>query len=373
MNAALFLLPSDEMGGAERILRSLVRAAVQSRRFDSVEVFILCRPRSGTLDALEAEHGVILHYSGARRPMGGVACLLKLLATRSFTLVFSSSSHLNALCSLARRLHLLRSQRLITRESTMIFDRNFGWRGRLIRLLYKVYGAQDLIICQTEDMRTSLDRHTQGKLTSLLHVIPNPVDMTMIEAGRVAGLPPEVAAIAPDRLLIAWCGRLEPVKSPDRAITTLKALHAAGETRMHLVMIGAGRLQDALQQQAKAAGLTDYVTFAGHQPMPSSIMAHCDFGLLTSDREGFPNVILEMLACGISWVVTTDCAGGLSSLPGVRVVAVTPTITEDLAMVMRNLKNTPPDPGICAHVATRTASGFMEKMLAQANKIGAAI
>jgi glycosyltransferase involved in cell wall biosynthesis len=48
-------------------------------------------------------------------------------------------------------------------------------------------------------------------------------------------------------------------------------------------------------------------------------MTRCDLGLLTSEKEGFPNVVLEMLAAKVPRVFTTNCAGDLSKIPGVWV------------------------------------------------------
>lgn len=337
--SALFLLPSDRMGGAERMVHMLAREAALSGRFERVDVFVLCWSRTGTLDDLEALGNVTLHYTLAANEGGGLLPLLWCLVRKKYAFVFSSSTHLNALCSLMRALGPLRVARLVARESTTIFDRNFGRRGALIRMLYTFYGAQDLIVCQTERMRASLDVHTRGRFREKLATLPNPLDMARIDAGRRVAASEEIRAIPADRIKIAWCGRLEPVKSPERAIDTLHALHAAGKTEMHLVMIGEGSLRISLEARAQKHGLAGHVTFAGFHPVPSAILSQCDLGLLTSDREGFPNVILEMLASGIRRVVATDCAGELDTIPGLTVVPLTGDLTQALATAIDDARN----------------------------------
>jgi glycosyltransferase involved in cell wall biosynthesis len=317
---ALFLLTSDRMGGAERITCSLAGEAARSGLFDSVDVFILAWSRSGTLDSLEAECGVGLHYTLAASTSRGIVPLIRFLATRRFDFVFSSATHLNGLCSAMRRLGLLRTGRLVARESTPIFDRDFGNRGRLARMLYRLYGAQDLIVCQTERMRESVSQKTGHRFDSKLKVIPNPVCRTETPLAKA---PAGIAAIAPGRLCIVWCGRLAAVKSPVKAIEVLRLLHDGGLTRAHLIVVGDGPLRSEMKKRAADAGLEDFVTFTGHQANPAASMARARLGLVTSDVEGFPNVILEMLAAGVPAIVTTDCAGGLDQLPSTLVSPAT--------------------------------------------------
>jgi glycosyltransferase involved in cell wall biosynthesis len=85
------------------------------------------------------------------------------------------------------------------------------------------------------------------------------------------------------------------------------------------VFIGDGPLETQLREEAFRLDILDRVLFLGRLKNPYPIMAACRYGLLTSTVEGFPNVVLEMMACGLRKIVVTPCAGDLHDLPGVTV------------------------------------------------------
>ncbi len=351
------------MGGAERIVCTTAKQAVSCGLYDQVDIFVLCQQRSGTLDELGASDLVNLQYTEADNELGGVLPLARFVQQKKYALVFSSSTHLNAYASLLRRVGLLRADRLVTRESTEIFERDFGAQGYLLRALYWFYGAQDLIICQTGRMRESLDRHTRGRLSGLIKTLPNPVDIQRIEAGKSDPIPLSIDAIPADRIKIVWCGRLSPVKSPHRAVEVMRCLQDAGETQMHLVIVGDGPLREALEEQVSRSKLSDFVTFAGHHRNPAGIMSQCDYGLLTSDTEGFPNVILEMLASGVRGVVTTDCAGDLEQIPATVVVEGGDNSPGALAHVIRKSSVEANREGLPGFMGKRCPKTFFDNML----------
>lgn len=301
------------MGGAEKIVRMVASMAAASKAYDRVEVMVLSRDRSGTLDELLAYGNVELHYTNARSELSGVWKIARLLARHPFALVFSSSTHLNALSSLLRRLRILRAERVVARESTVIFDRSFGKRGAIIRCLYRFYGGHDMLVCQTERMKDSLEANIGGWLKPRPITIPNPVDMGGVAARQDTGG-------GGVELRIAWCGRLSDVKSPEIALRALALARDGLGAPVKLYMIGNGPRRAKLEALCHELGIAGAVDFTGHAKNPSEIMSRCHVGLMTSAIEGFPNVVLEMLASGIGRVISTDCAGGLREIPGVEVL-----------------------------------------------------
>ncbi len=318
MKKALILFPCDSMGGAERVTRTVAYAAASSRNFDEVICFVLSRRSTGTLDKLAKLSGVKLIYTNSTRILYGLVKLIDLFRVEQFEFTFCSFADLNAILSLSRKLGLLKTSLLITRESTMLFDRNFGWKTLIARRLYYFYGGQDLIICQTERMKESLNKNTNHRFRNITTVIPNPLDFEAIS-------PPDLSDkklyhIPVSRIKIIWCGRLSHVKSPLRAIDTLFELHKTGYTNYQLVMVGDGVMLNEVKTRIDNYRLTEFVTLTGFHPYPIILMKQCSLGLITSDVEGFPNVIIEMLYAGVKGVVSTDCAGGLREMPGVYLV-----------------------------------------------------
>ena len=126
-------------------------------------------------------------------------------------------------------------------------------------------------------------------------------------------------------------GRLIPEKGVDILLEAFAEL-ATGHDDLRLVILGDGPQHEALQQDAIARGLASRVKFLGRVSNPHAYFAAAELGVVSSRIEGFPNVLLEMLAvCGR--VVSTRCADGIESIPGLRTCP--PGDANELLTVMR--------------------------------------
>jgi glycosyltransferase involved in cell wall biosynthesis len=314
---ALFVTPVDSYGGAERVLATAARALSASPGWE-VEIAVLGAP-TGTNFLAGGE--ALLTFGAGRGGFGSELTLVPRLANRAFDLVFSTHMRLNAALSAARRAGLLNTRRLVARESTVLSDRYSGVRMRAYRSLYRLYGAQDLIMAQTGYMAERLQTLLPAAAASRLTIVGNPVDRDMIAGKMREPLEPALARRLAEAPHIAWCGRFIGVKNPHRAIATLVAARARTGQDLRLVMMGEGPLRAEVEADLARRGLSDLVVLLGNRPNPYPVFAACPLGLVTSDVEGFPNVLLEMMACGVRHVVTTPCAGDLVSLHGVAVAA----------------------------------------------------
>ncbi len=109
--------------------------------------------------------------------------------------------------------------------------------------------------------------------------------------------------------VLGWVGRFTFEKRPklwtDVAITLCNRL-----PELHAIAAGDGAMREAMQQRVDAAGLSHRIHFTGIQRPIEPYMALMTVLMLTSEREGLPNVLIEAQVLGVP-VISTD-AGGAS-------------------------------------------------------------
>jgi glycosyltransferase involved in cell wall biosynthesis len=100
---------------------------------------------------------------------------------------------------------------------------------------------------------------------------------------------------ADEQLLVAFVGRLEPVKRVDRLIDAV----AAADSKIRLLVVGDGSRKSTLEEHAErvAPGL---VSFLGHcdQEEVAEILNTVDAFTMASEHENHPIALKEALACG---------------------------------------------------------------------------
>ena len=142
-------------------------------------------------------------------------------------------------------------------------------------------------------------------------------------------------------------GRLAEEKRHDLC---LSAFARIAETA-HFALAGSGPMESRLRAQAEHLGIAGRVVFMGHVAQPQTLMRHAYALTLSSDFEGFPNVLLESMACGCP-VIATDCAAGPGEIVrhGVDGLLVPPGDASALANAMETLLR---NPDLRNHMAER--------------------
>ena len=129
---------------------------------------------------------------------------------------------------------------------------------------------------------------------SRLVVVPNglePDRVTCHGPGAGAWLRRELG-LPSDAVLVGTVGRLAPEKDQAMFLRAFATARAAGAD-LHAVIVGEGVLRPALERQARESAVADRVHFLGERADSRRVIAGLDVFVLTSQIEGFPNVLLE--------------------------------------------------------------------------------
>ena len=204
------------------------------------------------------------------------------------------------------------------------------------RRIVTALGAADHVICVAQalaDVAISL-----GVPVERVSALRNGVDTVAFSPGDKAQAREQSGLPAEGKVLLC-VGHLIERKGQHLLLEAYARVHPQGGPL--LVFVGGGEAQPALEAQAAALGIADQVRFTGAVP-PERLPAFyrsADVMILASLREGWPNVVLEALACGTPVIATRiwgtpeildGCAAGLLVEPDVDGLASGLSKVDDL-------------------------------------------
>jgi len=205
--------------------------------------------------------------------------------------------------------------RLVVSERNT-FSMNVGKYGRLHHAIFRrlvawFYPMADAITAVSAGVADDLAAST-GLRRSTITVINNPTVTPGIEA--LSQEPPDCDWLRDDipeadshAAVVLAVGRLAEQKDYPTLLRALEILNRTTPAR--LIICGIGPHEKALRTLAEQIGIARLVRFQGFVTNPYGYMRRADVLALSSRWEGFPNVLLEAMACGLP-VVSTDCPSG---------------------------------------------------------------
>jgi glycosyltransferase involved in cell wall biosynthesis len=133
----------------------------------------------------------------------------------------------------------------------------------------------------------------------------------------VPSLPREDAraalALPPGARVVGAVARLDVQKRLDRLLSAL----AAVDGDVHCVLAGEGPERERLEALSKELGLGERVRFLGHREDVGAVLSALDLFVVSSDREGLSNSMLEAMAAGVP-VLSTPVSGATDALAARR-------------------------------------------------------
>ncbi|WP_203143858.1 glycosyltransferase family 4 protein [Marinobacter mangrovi] len=134
--------------------------------------------------------------------------------------------------------------------------------------------------------------------------------------------------------LVVAAGRLEPVKGFNRLIEAWSTAHSGSA---QLVILGEGRERPRLEALIRDSGQTGTIHLPGYESNVAGWLARADACVISSEREGFPYIMVEALLNRCP-VLATPVSGVAHFLPSSCIAAS--TATGDLAsLLQKNLAN----------------------------------
>lgn len=303
----LIVLPNDALGGAEQYLKMVATYFKQ----EDVSVFFL--KTNQTKQWADNKKESKQFYGSSKSVFFGLYKFINfsLSQKKEYDYIFTSHVYINALVGTLLSLKILKTKKFIARESTSIFLRHKGFKLLFYKLAYAIgYRKMDLIICQTDVMKTQLIKHFKGiQDRTRVKTIPNPIDFNFLKAERLKS----TELNFPYEFIVS-AGRLIEEKGFDiliNAFFEVKKTHKY----LKLLLLGDGVLKPVLQTQIERLNLTEDILLLGHVTPVYDYFKTAKLCVVSSRIEGFPNVLLQMMSQN-NTVISTKCAGGIDLIDG---------------------------------------------------------
>jgi glycosyltransferase involved in cell wall biosynthesis len=297
----LFVVSSLTLGGAERQIVLLSKALV--RLGHSVSIYTLTRetPLLDQLAGTEVE--VIIDQKQRKLDLGVLRRLRRHVFAWRPDVVHGflyDGDLYSRLAACGGRVPVLNSER----------NDNYA-QSLLQRIGYRLTSTLCDGIVANSHAGARFARRVHRRQQNDVHVVWNGIDLQEIDA-RIArsGQPAREIAPGPGVKRLCLVGAIKPQKDYVLALRAMRRLlEEDGSWRLicvgdELALKPSGYKREVLAARERLQ-LENFVHFVGNRRDVPEIIASSDLLLVTSLHEGFPNVVLEAMACGTA-VVSTD-------------------------------------------------------------------
>ncbi len=296
------LLPDLRGGGAERVNLDLAHEFAKAGH----EVdFVLRQARGELIEEAQSAHSVSdLAVPRVRKLLPK---LVKYLRTQKPDVLIAAMWPLSVIAPLAQRLSGHRCEVLVSEHG--ILSKQYGDWGLLHRLFlrsstglgYRIAGHRVGVSAGVAADMAALSGMRRRAFEVIYNPVPARPDPDPSALDQAERLWP-----GPSGARILTVGTLKAVKNHP---LLLRAFAQFNRPDAQLMFVGDGVGREDLISLARDLGVGAQVVFAGFQSDPTPFYITADLFVLSSDREGFGNVIVEAMACGTP-VVSTDCPSG---------------------------------------------------------------
>ena len=212
----------------------------------------------------------------------------------------------------SKALFKIENMEIICRVGTRFEEEFAAEKSAIKRLRLKVANAMIKSLYKRAFIVSPISKHLEKFLVEEYNVSPSKIKILYNprnekEVTDLSKEEPEEKVFIPGITTLITCGRLA---TPKGQWHLLRAFYEVRKKiPCKLIIIGDGDLKGYLVSLAKDLGIENDVSFIGWQKNPYKYFSRADIFVLNSSWEGFANVILEAMICGLP-VISSDCYSG---------------------------------------------------------------
>jgi len=289
-------------GGAERVAVNLARQYASEGHEVTIVAFNGDGPYRDQVG--ETVRIIDLQSSRVRYSFWKLFCIFK---REPFDIVLSVIRNSNIIVGLTA--YFFPSVKLVLREAnTMNFvaQQKLFSRSLYLILMRIAYYRAKKVIANSEDTKDDIVNYGVVKASKVV-VIGNPV--LPYNLVTLKSEPPEHPWLKdPSLQVVLSVGRLHKQKNQQMLIKAFAEVQSSLRN-VRLIILGEGEEKESLLNLIETLGVSETVDIVPFCSNPYPFYVNADLFVLTSNWEGFGNVLVEAMACG-TLVISTDCPGG---------------------------------------------------------------
>lgn len=294
MKKIVFLIDNLKGGGAEKAIKIIIEGLTQQ---DVKPILILLENQQD----YHLNEDVEVHSLSKKTNKYNFIFLLwklsKLLNTINPDIVFATNTMSQVLVLFSKPFN--RAKRIINFQADL--SKHYENRKYSFFFFSKVLLLSDGYCFISKGIYNNL----QGKIPDKeIFFVPNPIDFNEIDTLQDEPIEEQYAHIFNKKVIIN-IGRLTAQKGQWILLEAFSKI----QDDYNMIILGVGEKEQELKKLAEKLNIADRVFFIGFQRNPFKFLKNSHIFVLSSLFEGFGNVIVEAMRCGLP-IISTDCPSG---------------------------------------------------------------
>ncbi|EEI50019.1 MULTISPECIES: glycosyltransferase [Proteus] len=299
----LILLPSLGGGGAEK---NAVLIANQLAKKNNVHIVIIYNEITNE-NRKRLDNNVSLTLLNKKKIIFSMWKIRNIILKENYDVILTTVAYFGITFSFLLPFINRKKKIYIYRETNIpsIYNKNFNILKRIIFKLGYLYTMKnyDYIICQSNDMINDLNIYSSIPSRKIIK-INNPITRPECHPSIINNKKSENYVFAAGRLT-QQKGFLDLIKN----YSTSNAL----KKNIKLYIAGMGPQYNEMKILINSLNLNANIILLGFKDDLSSYLLNAKAFILSSNYEGFPNIVLEALSYGCP-VLSNDCPGGINEI-----------------------------------------------------------